>query len=65
MLCTMFVFAALIGDIVDSLGSSYMASDQNLPEWVAYRKVLDDSKVTEKLQWLDIRGNHGKLLRNT
>lgn len=42
-----------------------MASDQNLPEWVAYRKVLDDSKVTEKLQWLDIRGNHGKLLKNT
>ncbi|XP_022671622.1 transmembrane protein 62-like [Varroa destructor] len=49
------------GDIVDSLGSSYMASDQNLPEWVAYRKVLDDSKVTEKLQWLDIRGNHDNL----
>ncbi|OQR73783.1 transmembrane protein 62-like [Tropilaelaps mercedesae] len=49
------------GDIVDSLGPSYMSSDQNLREWITYRKVLDDSKITEKLQWLDIRGNHDNL----
>ncbi|XP_018497371.1 transmembrane protein 62 [Galendromus occidentalis] len=49
------------GDIVDSLGASFMSSEQNLKEWLAYRKILDDTKVTEKITWLDIRGNHDNL----
>ena len=37
-----------------------MGSRQFLEEWQLYKKVLDDSKVTQKTTWLDVRGNHGK-----
>ena len=36
-----------------------MGSRQFLEEWQAYKNILDDSKITEKTTWLDVRGNHG------
>jgi hypothetical protein len=37
-----------------------MGSRQYLEEWQHYKNALDDSKVTERTTWLDVRGNHGK-----
>jgi len=38
-----------------------MGSTQYLEEWKHYKRVLEETKVTEKTLWLDTRGNHGKL----
>lgn len=36
-----------------------MGSKQILEEWQYYKRVLDDTEVTKKTLWLDVRGNHG------
>ncbi|XP_058792329.1 transmembrane protein 62-like [Phymastichus coffea] len=46
------------GDLTDAKTSDRVGSRQFLEEWLHYKKTLDDSKVTEKTTWLDVRGNH-------
>lgn len=36
-----------------------MGSNQILQEWKYYRHILENTNVTEKTLWLDVRGNHG------
>lgn len=35
-----------------------MGSKQYLNEWKHYKRILDESGVTKKTIWLDVRGNH-------
>lgn len=48
------------GDLTDAKTKDEMGSRQELNEWKHYKRILDESKVTKKTTWLDIRGNHGK-----
>jgi len=48
------------GDLTDAKTADNMGSAQQLKEWQIYRKILSDTRVTNKTVWLDIRGNHGE-----
>lgn len=37
-----------------------MGSKQILEEWQYYKRILDDTEVSKRTLWLDVRGNHGK-----
>ena len=47
------------GDITHAKFADQLSSTQFEDEWRAYRRVLKECKVRERLPWLDIRGNHG------
>ncbi|XP_077530452.1 transmembrane protein 62-like [Haemaphysalis longicornis] len=49
------------GDITDALGSGFFDSGQIREEWQLYWKAINETGVTRKLVWLDIRGNHDNL----
>ncbi|XP_076179438.1 transmembrane protein 62 isoform X1 [Ptiloglossa arizonensis] len=42
----------------DARTKDEMGSKQILEEWQYYKRVLDDTEVTKKTLWLDVRGNH-------
>ncbi|XP_043278139.1 transmembrane protein 62-like isoform X2 [Venturia canescens] len=46
------------GDLTDAKTQDGMGSRQILAEWKNYKQILDDTKVTKKTIWLDVRGNH-------
>ncbi|XP_043584753.1 transmembrane protein 62-like isoform X2 [Bombus pyrosoma] len=46
------------GDLTDAKAKDKMGSKQILEEWKYYKRVLDDTEVTKKTLWLDVRGNH-------
>ena len=46
------------GDLTDGKAIDSMGSDQFVVEWEHYKTVLEETKITEKTVWLDIRGNH-------
>jgi hypothetical protein len=48
------------GDIVDAKDKFQIGSKQYVEEWLIYQKVLEESGVAKKTQWLDVRGNHGR-----
>lgn len=37
-----------------------MGSKQILEEWQYYKRILDDTEISKRTLWLDVRGNHGK-----
>ncbi|XP_043522394.1 transmembrane protein 62-like isoform X4 [Frieseomelitta varia] len=46
------------GDLTDAKAKDKMGSKQILEEWQYYKRVLDETEVTKKTLWLDVRGNH-------
>ena len=54
MECIMF-----LGDIVDAKDRFQIGSEQYIEEWEIYQKILEDSGVAKKTEWLEVRGNHG------
>ncbi|CAL7945271.1 unnamed protein product [Xylocopa violacea] len=46
------------GDLTDAKAKDKMGSKQILEEWQYYKRVLDDTEVSKKTLWLDVRGNH-------
>lgn len=48
------------GDLTDAKAKDKMGSKQILEEWQYYKRVLDETEVTKKTLWLDVRGNHGR-----
>lgn len=48
------------GDLTDSKSQNQRKSRQYEEEWIIYRNVLNEANISEKVLWLDIRGNHGK-----
>lgn len=51
------------GDLTDGRGLDSYISQQNADEWKTYNKILWTANVEKRTKWLDIRGNHGKLMR--
>lgn len=47
------------GDLTDAKTKDHIGSRQYETEWMFYRNILNECRVTEKTQWLDVRGNHG------
>lgn len=56
------------GDLVNSVSSStsgrerLLGTEQYEQEWQIYRNLLERTNVTKYTKWLDLKGNHGKLL---
>lgn len=48
------------GDLTDAKDRDNLGSRQYKAEWQIYHRIIEDSGVLNKTQWLDIRGNHGK-----
>ncbi|XP_076231397.1 transmembrane protein 62 [Calliopsis andreniformis] len=46
------------GDLTDAKAKDKMGSKQILEEWQYYKQVLDDTEVSKRTLWLDVRGNH-------
>ncbi|XP_076377043.1 transmembrane protein 62 isoform X2 [Megalopta genalis] len=46
------------GDLTDAKTKDKMGSKQILEEWQYYKQVLDETKVSKRTLWLDVRGNH-------
>ncbi|XP_043259498.1 transmembrane protein 62-like [Colletes gigas] len=46
------------GDLTDAKAKDETGSKQILKEWEHYKRILDDTEVTKKTLWLDVRGNH-------
>ncbi|XP_053989724.1 transmembrane protein 62-like isoform X2 [Hylaeus anthracinus] len=46
------------GDLTDAKAKDEKGSKQILEEWEYYKQVLDDTEITKKTLWLDVRGNH-------
>ncbi|XP_076619314.1 transmembrane protein 62 isoform X2 [Colletes latitarsis] len=46
------------GDLTDAKAKDEIGSKQILEEWEHYKRILDDTEVTKKTLWLDVRGNH-------
>lgn len=49
----------LTGDITHAKFANDIDSKQREEEWKVYDDILKQTKVVEKVSWLDIRGNHG------
>ena len=47
------------GDLTDAKDQTKIDSSQYIEEWEVYSGVLKETKVEERTNWLDIRGNHG------
>lgn len=48
-----------VGDIVDAKDRFQIGSEQYVEEWQIYNKILQESGVAKKTEWLEVRGNHG------
>ncbi|XP_076646835.1 transmembrane protein 62 [Halictus rubicundus] len=46
------------GDLTDAKTKDKMGSKQILEEWEYYKQVLDETEVSKRTLWLDVRGNH-------
>ncbi|KAL6258336.1 hypothetical protein P5V15_010422 [Pogonomyrmex californicus] len=46
------------GDLTDALAKNGLGSNEILQEWQHYKNVIDQTNVSKKTLWLDIRGNH-------
>lgn len=56
------IFVFFVGDLTDAKDAAEEISEQQPEEWQRYADVLNRTGVRQKTIWLDIRGNHGKLL---
>ncbi|XP_026297136.1 transmembrane protein 62 isoform X2 [Apis mellifera] len=48
------------GDLTDAKAKDKMGSKQILEEWQYYKRILDDTEISKRTLWLDVRGNHGR-----
>ncbi|XP_066592487.1 transmembrane protein 62-like isoform X2 [Prorops nasuta] len=46
------------GDLTDAKTKDKMGSTQVLEEWKYYKQIIDETNVSRKTLWLDVRGNH-------
>lgn len=46
------------GDLTDAKNQFILGSDQYIEEWKAYHNVLEDTGISNKTIYMDIRGNH-------
>lgn len=51
----------ITGDITDSVSTGFLQSQQIREEWELYWNAISETRVSEKLIWLDMRGNHDNL----
>lgn len=46
--------------MTDAVAKDGFGSKQEHREWQHYRYIIDQTNVSKKVLWLDVRGNHGK-----
>ncbi|XP_012060573.1 PREDICTED: transmembrane protein 62-like [Atta cephalotes] len=46
------------GDLTDAVAKDGFGSKQEHREWQHYRYIIDQTNVSKKVLWLDVRGNH-------
>lgn len=46
------------GDLTDAIVKDGFGSKQEHREWQHYRYIIDQTNVSKKVLWLDVRGNH-------
>ncbi|KAL0125186.1 hypothetical protein PUN28_004372 [Cardiocondyla obscurior] len=46
------------GDLTDAIAKNRFGSKQQHEEWKHYRHIIDQTNISKKILWLDIRGNH-------
>ena len=46
------------GDLVDAKSQDGFSTHQNTEEWKVYYSILQETKILDKIPWLDLRGNH-------
>ncbi|KYQ52554.1 Transmembrane protein 62 [Trachymyrmex zeteki] len=46
------------GDLTDAIVKNGFGSKQEHREWQHYRYIIDQTNVSKKVLWLDVRGNH-------
>lgn len=46
------------GDLTDAIVKNGFGSKQQHQEWQHYKHVIDQTNISKKISWLDIRGNH-------
>ena len=46
------------GDLVDAKSRDGFSTNQNTEEWKKYYSILQETKIEDKIPWLDLRGNH-------
>lgn len=46
------------GDLTDAKSKNKFDSQQYEDEWQTYQSIIDETEVTKRYVWLDIRGNH-------
>ena len=52
------------GDLTHAKFPNERSSQQFEEEWQAYNDILRETRVGERRPWLDIRGNHGRVLHS-
>ena len=59
---SLYWYFTFLGDLTDAKLPDKLGSRQFEDEWQLYHQVIQKTNVENHTVWLDIRGNHGRML---
>ena len=51
-------FILVTGDLIDAKSEDDLSTHHDPAEWQLYFSILNETKISERIPWLDLRGNH-------